>query len=72
MSDIAPAPEPAPALDRALPGWAVDTIRDGVTTRDARKVYAKCVSIAMSAHRRGWTEAQYVDAIANVNSRLWA
>ncbi|WP_161995641.1 hypothetical protein, partial [Rhodococcus sp. YH1] len=42
------------------------------TTRDARKVYAKCVSIAMSAHRRGWTEAQYVDAIANVNSRLWA
>ncbi len=61
-----------PALDRALPGWAVDAIADGIPTRDARTVYGMCVRIAMSAHRRGWTETQYRDAIANPNSRLWA
>lgn len=65
-------PPATPDLDRALPGWAVDGIRDGIKSDDARRVYAKCVSIAMSAHLRGWTEQQYVGEIASANSRLWA
>jgi hypothetical protein len=65
------APE-RPPLDRALPGWAVDAIRDGIRSNDARKVWGKCLDIAMSAKRRGYTEQQYVDAIANANSGLWA
>lgn len=64
--------DPRPALNRALPGWAIDAIADGLPTKDGRKVYAKCVSIAMSAHLRGWSEAQYVNEIASPTSRLWA
>jgi len=64
--------EPTPTLDRALPGWAVDAIAEGVPTRDGRQVYGMCVRIAMSAYRRGWTEPQFVNEIAAPTSRLWA
>lgn len=67
-----PHPAETPALDRALPGWAVDAITDGIPGRDARKVYGMCVRIAMSAHLRGWTEAQFVNEVAAPTARLWA
>ncbi|MEU5844599.1 hypothetical protein [Rhodococcus sp. NPDC047139] len=72
MAQTATATEPIRTLDRALPGWAVDAITDGVPTTDGRKVYGMCVRIAMSAHRRGWTESQYVNEVAAPKSRLWA
>ena len=59
------------ALDRALPGWAIDAITNGVPTRDARVVWTMCLRIAMSAYRRGWSEDQYLTEIAGMNSRLW-
>ena len=61
-------------LNRALPPWAVDAIlfglpgRDG---RDSRRVWGKCVSIAMSAYRRGWSETDYVNEVARNESALW-
>lgn len=58
-----------PALDRALPGYYVDMIRDGVP--DRRKVFGACISIATSAYRRGWTQAQYLTEIADANSGIW-
>ncbi|WP_396912457.1 hypothetical protein [Mycolicibacterium sp.] len=57
-------------LERALPGWAVDAIRFGVNG-DYRQVWSKLVSIAMSAHLRGWTENQYIREIAYNDNRLW-
>jgi hypothetical protein len=58
-------------LNRALPGWAVDVIRDGVAG-DHRRVWSVLVSIAMSAHLRGWTEGQYIREVSSRESRLWA
>ena len=60
-----------PQLDHALPGRYVDAIRDGVPSNDARKVWAMCMTVAMSASLRGWTEQQYVDAVAGPHSKLW-
>jgi len=72
---VTPQPRPpAPALNRALPMWAVDAIRFGLPgndARDGRKVWGTCVSIAMSARRRGWTEIDYVNEVARNESRLW-
>jgi hypothetical protein len=54
--------------------WAIDAIRFGLPgsdARDGRKVWGKCVSIAMSARRRGWTETDYVNEVARNESRLW-
>ncbi|NKZ77518.1 hypothetical protein GTA28_11635 [Rhodococcus hoagii] len=59
------------ALDKALPGWAVDAIADGVQSANPREVWGKCVSIAMSAYRRGWSEHDYVMEIAASSGRLW-
>ncbi len=70
-------PQPRQAaqeLNRALPTWAVDAIRFGLPAkhaRDGRKVWGKCVSIAMSARRRGWTETDYLNEIARNESHLW-
>ena len=66
-------------LNRALPGWAVDAIIFGLPDKDARdgrKVWGMCVRIAMSAHRRGWNESEYVVEITHEDKkrgpgRLW-
>ena len=57
-------------LNGALPGWAVDAILFGLPgrdRRDSRRVCGKCVSIAMSAYRRGldatvrrWTDHRHL------------
>jgi hypothetical protein len=52
----------------------VDIIRSGVPTADAgdhRIVWGTCVSIAMSAQRRGWSEAQFTNEVARLESTLW-
>jgi hypothetical protein len=58
-------------LHWALPGWAVDAISQGSPNPDGRVVWGKCVSIAMSARRRGWSEHDFVNAIAGDGSKLW-
>lgn len=53
-------------LNRALPGWAVDAIQLGIPERDARdrrRVWTMAMRIAMSAHRRGWSETEYLTEI---------
>lgn len=68
-----------PRLNRALPGWAVDAILYGLPDKDARdgrKVWGKCVSIAMSAYRRGWNQSEYFVEITREDltrgqGRLW-
>ena len=50
-------------LDRALPQIYVDAMKNGLPPKDAsdkRKVWAMVMRIAMSAYRRGWTQAQFV------------
>jgi hypothetical protein len=62
------------ALDRALPGLYVDKIRFGLPEKDARdhrKIYGACVGAAMSARRRGWSEAQFLHEVARDESVLW-
>ena len=62
----AEAGRPSPSarrLDRALPQIYVDAMKNGLPKKDAsdkRKVWAMVMRIAMSAYRRGWTEAQFV------------
>jgi hypothetical protein len=66
---------PEPHLNRALPGWATDAIRVGIPAQDAsdrRKVWTMCMKIAMSAHRRGWSQTEYSTEIAGSNhGGLW-
>lgn len=65
---------PFPPLNRALPGWAVDAIFDGLPerqARDRRKLWGVCVRIAMSAQRRGWSESEYITEIVIRKSGLW-
>jgi hypothetical protein len=60
--------------NRALPGMYADKILFGLPpkeARDRRKIYGACVSIAMSARKRGWTETDYTNEIARRESRLW-
>ena len=68
------APDRPPQPIRALPGWAVDAILFGLPDKDAcdgRKVWTMCMRIAMSAHRRGWSESEYLVEIMHHKSRLW-
>jgi hypothetical protein len=61
-------------LDRALPGLYIDKIRFGLPERESRnhrKIFGACVAIAMSAHRRGWSEAQFLHEVARDQSVLW-
>jgi hypothetical protein len=67
-------PGSARQLNRALPGLYVDKILFGLPpkeARDHRKIYASCISIAMSAQRRGWSEADFTNEVARDKSRLW-
>ena len=61
-----------PGLNRALPTWAVNALETGVegSRPDARKVWARFVSIAMSARRRGWTEFQFLDEVWSQETRI--
>ncbi len=65
----------ASRLNRALPGWAVDAIASGIPqgeARDRRRLWTMCMRIAMSAHLRGWSEAQYcVEITGNKHGGLW-
>ena len=61
-----------PGLNRALPAWAINTLSTGVkgSRPDARKVWSRFVSIAMSARRRGWTEFQFLDEMWSQETRI--
>ena len=55
----APASTGSATPDRALPGWAIDLIRDGVTSADLkergdRAVWSALLRIAHTAQIRGW------------------
>ncbi|NOQ62082.1 hypothetical protein [Mycolicibacterium fortuitum] len=55
---------------RALPLWAIRSLEIGLEGKpDARKVWAQFVRIAMSAQRRGWTEAQFCDEVWSTGTR---
>jgi hypothetical protein len=61
-------------LNQALPGMYVDKILFGLPPKEAgdhRKIYATCISIAMSAQRRGWSEAAFINEVARDRSCLW-
>lgn len=66
-SDGTPA---APRPDHALPTWAVNSLENGVRHPDARRIWGKLVSIAMSARRRGWTEYQFLDEVWSKDKRI--
>lgn len=62
-------------MDRALPPWAIDLIRDGVAPADLKKrgylaVCAALRSTAMSAQMRGWDRMEWEALIAEPRSRL--
>lgn len=65
-------PVESAALDRSLPAWAIDRIRDGLETRDNRKQYGALVSVCMSAQRRNWGEAELANLVCDpYQSKLW-
>jgi phage FluMu protein Com len=71
---IANNDETPPALCRALPGWATDAIRFGIPekeARDRRRVWTMAMKIAMSAYRRGWSQAAYSTEIVLYENGLW-
>ncbi|CAH0311258.1 hypothetical protein SRABI91_04942 [Rhodococcoides fascians] len=59
------------ALDKALPGWLVDKLTQGASSRNQRTVWGACVSIAMSAQVRGWREQEFTNAVAADQNKLW-
>ena len=68
--------EPAYAgLSRALPTWAVNTLRNGVRDtgrrRHAQEVFSRYIRIAMSARIRGWTEIQFMDEMWSQEMRIF-
>lgn len=61
--------------DRALPGWAIDVIRDGVPSADlrasgSRAVWRALVSTAMSAQVRGHDSGEWECLVLEPASRL--
>lgn len=63
------------ALNRALPGWAIDLIRDGVPSADLkasgnRAVWRALVSTAASAQERGWDSTEWEYLVLEAASRL--
>ncbi|CAN5283502.1 hypothetical protein BH11ACT7_BH11ACT7_36060 [soil metagenome] len=69
-----PAELPVDTINRALPPWALTALRTGVQRKhpDARKVWGRFVSIAMSAHRRRWTETQFVEEVWSQETRIYS
>jgi hypothetical protein len=59
-------------INRALPPWALTTLRKGVADRkpDSRAIFGRFVRLAMSAQRRGWSQAQWTDEMWSVERRL--
>jgi hypothetical protein len=67
-------PQAGAVPNRALPGIYVDKILFGLPEKDARdyrKLFSACLSIAMSAQRRSWSEADFINEVARNKSRLW-
>lgn len=58
--------------DRALPGWAVDRIRDGADLRGQgnKAVWAALVKTASSAQKRGQGQHEWADFVTDVGSQL--
>ena len=55
-----------PKINRALPQIYIDLLLDGPPSGEAApmaNIYSRLVSVAMSAYRRGWTEAQFLDEV---------
>lgn len=62
-------------MDRALPGWAVDLIRDGVPSRDLKAkgdkaVWTALVRTAASAHQRGQDVLEWEHLVTDPASNL--
>jgi hypothetical protein len=62
-------------VNRALPGWAVDVIYDGISEselqeRGDRAVWAALRRTAMSAHVRGWPESEWSAYVLTAPRRL--
>ena len=60
-------------LNRVLPGMYVDKIVFGLPEEagNYRAPHTACINIAMSAQRRGWSEADFINEVARDTSRLW-
>lgn len=55
-----------PHLSRALPQIYVDLLGNGLPEHQAknpRKVWGALLSVAMSAYRRGWSQADYINEV---------
>lgn len=62
----------ATELDHALPGHAIDRIRDGIPSRNPTHQYGALVSICMSAQLRNWTKNQLETEVCDpYTSKLW-
>lgn len=66
---------PFPARDRALPGWAIDLIREGVPTADLKEGGGGAASkalwrTAMSAQTRGQDAAEWLSLVTNLHNNL--
>lgn len=64
-------------MDRALPAWAIDVIRDGVAPAELKKrgdraVWSALVRTAASAHQRGQSVMEWECQISDARSRLGA
>ena len=62
-------------MDRALPAWAIDVIRDGVAPAELKKrgdraVWSALVRTAASAHQRGQSVMEWEAQITDPRSRL--
>lgn len=62
-------------MDRALPGWAIDLIRDGVPAADLkargdRAVWSALVRTAASAHQRGQDAMEWEYLVLDTRSHL--
>lgn len=59
-----------PAINQALPTWAVDLLDDGIYGRTtAQKAWGELVRLAMSAQNRGWSEVQFKTEVTERKTR---
>ena len=76
MGGLRSGPGPDHRPNRALPEWAIDKLvfglREDQGGSDPRKVWGECVSIGMSAYRRGWTRNEFVDEVTKYEKKKGA
>ena len=62
---------PAPSNpNRALPGWAIELLVDGLPPyTPATRIWSRVVGIAMSAQARGWHYQEFIDEVTKVERR---